>query len=109
MCRSIMKTATIVGMDAREACIFKPLAFNTVSVCKVAVEPQNPSELPKVIINMNRLVLLLWSLTVCLFFVDAGRAAQYQQDLPTTAKSRGGEWGAHHLGHRGAVPGLCHA
>ena len=32
-----------------EAHIFKPLAFNTQSVVKIATEPLNPSELPKMV------------------------------------------------------------
>eukprot|EP00123_Amoebidium_parasiticum_P017644 comp23931_c0_seq1/m.42254 comp23931_c0_seq1/g.42254 ORF comp23931_c0_seq1/g.42254 comp23931_c0_seq1/m.42254 type:complete len:789 (-) comp23931_c0_seq1:227-2593(-) len=47
--QSIMKTATITSMQADDACIFRPLPFNTQSVCKVAVEPLNPSELPKML------------------------------------------------------------
>lgn len=47
----IMKTATIVGLsaDCDEAEIFRPLKHNTISVMKIACEPINPSELPKML------------------------------------------------------------
>eukprot|EP01083_Nonionella_stella_P022367 61883_1 len=45
---AITKTATITHVHApKETHIFRPLKFNTVSVCKVAIEPIKPSELPK--------------------------------------------------------------
>ncbi len=47
---AVTKSATIVPefLD-EEAYIFKPLAFNTQSVVKIATEPLNPSELPKMV------------------------------------------------------------
>ena len=47
----ITKTATIVGLtdDCEEAEIFVPLKHNTISVMKIACEPINPSELPKML------------------------------------------------------------
>uniref|UniRef100_A0A6A7G5G1 110 kDa U5 small nuclear ribonucleoprotein component CLO-like isoform X2 n=2 Tax=Hirondellea gigas TaxID=1518452 RepID=A0A6A7G5G1_9CRUS len=46
----IAKTATITQIDGNdEACIFRPLKFNTASVVKVAIEPLKPSELPKML------------------------------------------------------------
>ena len=47
----IAKTATIVGLtdDCEEAEIFAPLKHNTISVMKIACEPINPSELPKML------------------------------------------------------------
>lgn len=46
---SIMKTATICSKnDTEEACIFRPFQFDNNAVCKISVEPMNPSELPKV-------------------------------------------------------------
>ena len=47
----ISKTATIVGLtdDCEEAEIFSPLKHNTISVMKIACEPINPSELPKML------------------------------------------------------------
>lgn len=47
---AVTKTATIVPefLD-EEAFILKPLAFNTQSVVKIATEPLNPSELPKMV------------------------------------------------------------
>ena len=33
----------------KKAQIFRPLRFNTSSVIKIAVEPVNPSELPKML------------------------------------------------------------
>ena len=34
--------------------IFKPLKFNTSSVVKIAVEPVNPSELPKMLDGLRK-------------------------------------------------------
>ena len=51
----IIKTATITdpsGSD--EAQIFCPLKFNTASVIKIAVEPVNPSELPKMLEGLQK-------------------------------------------------------
>ena len=47
----ITKTAIIVGLidDCEEAEIFSPLKHNTISVMKIACEPINPSELPKML------------------------------------------------------------
>ena len=46
--KSIFKTATIVTRQLEEdAYIFRPLAHFTQSVFKIAIEPSNPSELPK--------------------------------------------------------------
>lgn len=47
---SIVKTATIVDVGIQEDLyIFRPLRFNTQSIIKIAVEPVNPSELPKML------------------------------------------------------------
>ncbi|KIH48851.1 elongation factor Tu domain 2 [Ancylostoma duodenale] len=44
----IVKTATIAELEYEEDMyIFRPLKFNTKSVVKMAIEPINPSELPK--------------------------------------------------------------
>lgn len=54
---SIVKTATIVSLkfeDEEEAHIFKPIRHITESVFKVAVEPVNPSELPKMLDGLRR-------------------------------------------------------
>jgi len=51
----IVKTATIIDSDYHdELYIFKPLKFNTKSVIKVAVEPVNPSELPKMLDGLRK-------------------------------------------------------
>lgn len=52
---SIMKTATITSTRNENAYIFRPLAFNTISVVKVAVEPINPSELPKMLEGLRKI------------------------------------------------------
>ncbi|AEO70501.1 uncharacterized protein THITE_2122032 [Thermothielavioides terrestris NRRL 8126] len=55
---SIVKTATIVDkkVDNDEAAyIFKPLSHFTESVLKVAVEPINPSELPKMLDGIRKI------------------------------------------------------
>ncbi|KAL1836690.1 hypothetical protein VTJ49DRAFT_4784 [Mycothermus thermophilus] len=55
---SIVKTATIVDKkfeDGEDAYIFKPLSHFTESVLKVAVEPINPSELPKMLDGIRKI------------------------------------------------------
>lgn len=51
----ISKTAVVVSEESEELCIFKPLSFMTESVVKVAVEPLNPSELPKMLDGLRKL------------------------------------------------------
>ncbi|PQE20381.1 U5 small nuclear ribonucleo component protein [Rutstroemia sp. NJR-2017a BBW] len=54
---SIVKSATIVPLvlpDEEEAYIFKPITHFTESVFKVAVEPINPSELPKMLDGLRK-------------------------------------------------------
>ncbi|PQE22997.1 U5 small nuclear ribonucleo component protein [Rutstroemia sp. NJR-2017a WRK4] len=54
---SIVKSATIVPLvlpDDEEAYIFKPITHFTESVFKVAVEPINPSELPKMLDGLRK-------------------------------------------------------
>lgn len=51
----IVKTATIIDSDYHDDLyIFRPLTFNTKSVIKVAVEPVNPSELPKMLEGLRK-------------------------------------------------------
>ncbi|KAF2355074.1 Elongation factor EFG domain V-like [Trinorchestia longiramus] len=52
----IVKTATITQADPpiSELHIFRPLKFNTQSVIKIAVEPVNPSELPKMLDGLRK-------------------------------------------------------
>lgn len=51
----IVKTATITQVkDTEEVYIFRPLKFNTSSVMKIAVEPVNPSELPKMLDGLRK-------------------------------------------------------
>lgn len=55
---SIVKTATIVPMkfeDDEDAYIFKPIRHMTESIFKVAVEPINPSELPKMLEGLRKI------------------------------------------------------
>ncbi|THC93123.1 hypothetical protein EYZ11_007403 [Aspergillus tanneri] len=54
---SIVKTATLVPLalpDDEDAYIFKPIRHLTQSVFKVAVEPVNPSELPKMLDGLRK-------------------------------------------------------
>lgn len=54
---SIVKTATLVPLkleDDEEAHIFRPIRHMTESVFKVAVEPVNPSELPKMLDGLRK-------------------------------------------------------
>lgn len=55
---SIVKSATIVAKqfeDDEDAYIFKPVTHFTESVLKVAVEPINPSELPKMLDGIRKI------------------------------------------------------
>ena len=53
--QSIVKTATIIEpKSSKKAEIFRPLRFNTSSVIKIAVEPVNPSELPKMLDGLRK-------------------------------------------------------
>ena len=48
-------TITITDLDSdEELYIFRPLKFNTQSVIKIAVEPVNPSELPKMLDGLRK-------------------------------------------------------
>lgn len=54
---SIVKSATLVPLtlpDQEDAYIFKPITHFTESVFKVAVEPINPSELPKMLDGLRK-------------------------------------------------------
>ena len=54
---TISKTATIVGKSASEAHIFKPLQFPFAggeAVMKLAIEPVNPAELPKMVEGLRK-------------------------------------------------------
>lgn len=53
--QSIVKTATITDIQSSEDLyIFRPLKFNTQSIIKIAVEPVNPSELPKMLDGLRK-------------------------------------------------------
>lgn len=52
----ITKTATLTSEFGNEdASIFVPLKFNTMSTMKVAIEPINPSELPKMLEGLRKI------------------------------------------------------
>lgn len=52
----IVKTSTITDIDDnKQAHIFRPFKFNTTSVMKIAVEPVNPSELPKMLDGLRKI------------------------------------------------------
>ncbi|TRY62642.1 hypothetical protein TCAL_11965 [Tigriopus californicus] len=54
--QSIVKTSTITDLKGNDEdlYIFRPLKFNTQSVIKIAVEPVNPSELPKMLEGLRK-------------------------------------------------------
>ena len=53
--QTITKTATVTQLSGCEdAQIFRPLKFNTKSTVKIAVEPVNPSELPKMLDGLRK-------------------------------------------------------
>ncbi|KAJ3030629.1 UNVERIFIED_CONTAM: U5 small nuclear ribonucleoprotein component [Siphonaria sp. JEL0065] len=54
---SIVKTATITNVtptDDNPVHIFRPLRYNTSAVLKIAVEPVNPTELPKMLDGLRK-------------------------------------------------------
>lgn len=52
----ISKTATVVGLHLdEEVHIFRPLRFQTRSVVKIATEPLQPSELPKMVEGLRKI------------------------------------------------------
>ena len=53
--QSIIKTATVAARECQDASIFRPLQHDTIAVCKVAVEPLNPSELPKMLEGLRKI------------------------------------------------------
>lgn len=53
--QSINKTATVVHTDFQGVDIFRPLEFHTEAVVKVACEPLNPSELPKMLEGLRKI------------------------------------------------------
>jgi len=53
--KGILKTATIVNIDDNKTIAMKKLDFNTESVIKVACEPLNPSELPKMLEGLRKI------------------------------------------------------
>lgn len=53
---SIMKTGTIISSDSEDQpYIFRALNFNTTAVMKIAVEPLQPSELPKMLDGLRKI------------------------------------------------------
>ena len=55
---SILKTATITDtqvFDDHPVHIFQPLRFNTTPVMKVAIEPINPTDLPKMLEALRKI------------------------------------------------------
>lgn len=54
----IVKTCTLVAAEEEEELhTFKPLRFNTQAVAKIAVEPVNPSELPKMLDGLRKVII----------------------------------------------------
>ena len=53
--RGIIKTATVVQADCQSVMPIKKLAFNSESVIKIACEPLNPSELPKMLEGLRKI------------------------------------------------------
>ena len=52
---AIKKTATITDLQSNDIAIFKPFQFDSLSPIKLAVEPLNPSELPKMTEALRRI------------------------------------------------------
>lgn len=65
-----------------QAQIFRPLKFNTTSVIKIAVEPVNPSELPKMLDGLRKVNKSYPSLTTKVCPRPAAAARPYLPQLP---------------------------
>eukprot|EP00474_Spongospora_subterranea_P000464 CRZ00922.1 hypothetical protein [Spongospora subterranea] len=52
---AISKTATITTAAVHDAETFRPLSFDTIACVKVAIEPINPSELPKMLDALRKI------------------------------------------------------
>ena len=52
---AIKKTATLTDLRSNDLAIFKPLQFDSTAVFKLAVEPLNPAELPKMVEALRRI------------------------------------------------------
>lgn len=64
-----------------QAQIFRPLKFNTTSVIKIAVEPVNPSELPKMLDGLRKVNKSYPSLTTKVLLGAVG-LDDFQRSLP---------------------------
>lgn len=53
--QSISKTATVFHPNMQNIDIFRPLDFQTEAVVKIACEPLNPSELPKLLDGLRKI------------------------------------------------------
>ena len=51
---SVLAEYRLLMVDFFQVHIFRPLKFNTGSVIKIAVEPVNPSELPKMLDGLRK-------------------------------------------------------
>jgi len=51
----IVKTATITGADDKDCCPIHQMKYSVSPVVRVAVEPKNPKELPKLVEGLKRL------------------------------------------------------
>jgi len=51
----IFETLIYLLLCLNQAHIFRPFKFNTSSVLKIAVEPVNPSELPKMLDGLRKI------------------------------------------------------
>lgn len=67
-----------------QAQIFRPLKFNTTSVIKIAVEPVNPSELPKMLDGLRKVNKSYPSLTTKVLLGAVG-IDNFQRSLPALA------------------------
>ena len=52
--QSVSKTATVYDVQEEQGEIFRPIDFETEPVVKVAIEPLNPSELPKMLEGLRK-------------------------------------------------------
>jgi len=84
--------------------IFRPLKFNTKSVIKIAVEPVNPSELPKMLDGLRKVNQSYPLLTTKVQYFSKF-FLRYTEMLTLGRRV----WRARDFGHGRVLPGLRHA
>jgi 116 kDa U5 small nuclear ribonucleoprotein component len=107
---AIIKTATLTDMppsDGEPVHIFRPLRFDTAAVIKVAVEPVNPTELPKMLDGLRKVSKsypILSTKVIRYFWMQVSWHAS--DKLPVQCNSGRGVGRAHYAWYWRVISGL---